>query len=328
MERPDWIDKYLEGLGNETLTLEMIREAQALKDANLPERLYKYRSVNDLSVSNFADDTVWVCAADKYNDPYECATTWASRAVLNATLDLPKIIATAGLARYLSPQQLESLEDSSDPMADIGRYLLAHEPSRTEIDIERILNFSADLLDQQVQHLIKTMTQSVQMNTKVCSFSTRIDSVVMWGHYANCHTGFAMEYTVSDLGPGDIRRSLLSPVVYHRDIYDVTKHHVKAAAKKDFNNLFGVVAAMHKSPDWSYEHEWRFIINAGKLFPDQNYPMPTPSALYLGSRIAKNDKDVLSAIAAAKGVPVYQMELSSHEFKLIPKPAPSSQQTI
>lgn len=167
---------------------------------------------------------------------------------------------------------------------------------------------------------IPRMNSLIQRGMKICSFSSRLDSVVMWGHYANSHSGFVMEYDVTTWPPGDIRRRMLHPVIYSHRLFDTTKYHLQAIGKRGFNNLFSAIAAIHKSPDWSCENEWRFVLPLGKSLSDQNYPIPTPSAIYMGSRISANDRSIIMRIAERKGIPVSEMSLSPFEFRLIPNP--------
>lgn len=156
---------------------------------------------------------------------------------------------------------------------------------------------------------------------KACSFSARNDSTVMWGHYANSHSGFCLEYDLSKWPLGGPHRRMLYPVIYSPTIFDSTKHILQSMNGGIFNNLFGIVAAIHKSPDWSYEDEWRFLLPLGRPFPDQNHSMPSPpSAIYIGARASDADTEKLLDIAKIKGVQAYKMHLSTEEFKMVYRP--------
>ena len=47
-------------------------DAIALKNDHLPGKIYKYRCVNDRSLQNLQEDTIWLASPDKYNDPFDC----------------------------------------------------------------------------------------------------------------------------------------------------------------------------------------------------------------------------------------------------------------
>lgn len=315
-----WIDEFLRLMTDSTITLTAIDRAYVLKDRNLPSKLYKFRAVNDHSISNFENDTVWLCSADKYNDPYECATTWSVQDVLreHTKSNIDQILGHVRLEEHLSPAELDIVYTADDPMREVTRLLVGKHEGVSPEKRDKMISALIDVSNNISAENIPRMNRLMQRGTKICSFSSRLDSIVMWGHYANSHTGFAMEYDVTTWPHGDIRRRMLHPVIYRQRLFDSTKCHLQAITGKDFNNLFGAIAAIHKSPDWSYEDEWRFVLPMGESFPDQNYPMPTPSAVYVGSRASDNDKGIILGIANRKGIPVRQMSLSPFEFSLIP----------
>lgn len=159
------------------------------------------------------------------------------------------------------------------------------------------------------------MNLFLQKSMKLCSFSSRNDSIVMWGHYASSHTGFCIEYDISKLPKDDIRRIILYPVIYSERLFDVTSQ-ISASRHGKFNNLFGMVVSTHKSPDWSYENEWRFVLPLGDACDDMNYNMPIPSAIYLGTRISEENENKIREIASAKSIPTFKMKMSENKFKL------------
>jgi len=139
----------------------------------------------------------------------------------------------------------------------------------------------------------------------------------MWSHYSDNHKGFCLEY---DVGSWPRReRRILYPVIYSGRLFDATKYILRSILSNDFENIYGIVAATHKSLDWEYEKEWRFVLPMGESFADRNYRVPSPSALYLGTRIGEENQDELKRIADEKGILVYKMQLSSTKFELCPK---------
>lgn len=319
-----WIDEFLELMTQSTIDRVAIDKAYCLKDTHLPKKIYKFRVVNEYALSNLEGDTVWLCSAEKYNDPYECATTWSTEELLRQAgrVNLKKIIERTGLDGHLSTAELDLVRATADPIKEVARLLLGRQQGGAEKQQEELIEALSDVSNKIARQHIPRFNQFAQRGMKICSFSSRIDSVVMWGHYAQSHTGFAIEYDVEKWPHGDIQRRILHPVIYREELFDSTKYHMEALSSGQFNNLFGAIAAIHKSPDWSYENEWRFVIPMGESFLDQNYPIHKPSAVYIGSRITPENKTRISEIAAAKGIPIYQMSLSTSEFKLLPEEIP------
>jgi len=317
-----WKDEFVSIMSGATISLEDIERAITLKDEHLPPKIYKFRTVNECAISNLSSDTVWVCSADKYNDPYECCTTLnfeaIHRTIQNHHFD--ELLSRNNLGSQLSQDEISKIRDANDPVRALSYALLKKDESIPQEKHEKIVEALIDAQFKVSSENYQYFSQRAQWGMKICSFSERVGSVVMWGHYANNHQGFCLEYDVEAWPPGEVRRRILYPVIYSAQLFDATKHILQSMRSRDFNNLYGAMAATHKSPDWAYEKEWRLVLPMGESFQDQNYPMPTPSALFLGARIQEEDKATLVDIARQKGIPVYEMALSPTEFKLKPKP--------
>jgi len=54
-----------------------IDAAMSIKQQNIPQKLFKYRMLNDFSVANLKNDTVWCSNADDFNDPYDSSICFA-----------------------------------------------------------------------------------------------------------------------------------------------------------------------------------------------------------------------------------------------------------
>lgn len=315
-----WIDEFRKLMAESTVTPGSIHNAHELKDKNLPSKIYKFRKINNYAISNFKDDTVWFCSADKYNDPYECTATCNIEEVARqfTKFNIDKIFDQTDLEKHLSVIEINTIKTSSDPMRELSKLLIGKHEGIPDGEKEKIISELSTLERDLLQQIFIRWNQFAQAGMKICSFSSRVDSTVMWGHYADSHKGFAIEYDITNWPLGDIRRRKLYPVIYRQELFDSTQYHLQIASGENRNNLFGIIAAIHKSFDWSYENEWRFVLPMSKSSPDKNYSMPKPSAVYAGSRIKPRNLVRLSRIAADKKIPIYQMRLSTSEFKLTP----------
>ena len=105
----------------------------------------------------------------------------------------------------------------------------------------------------------------------------------------------------------------------HRARFDVTRFH-KAAIQNGldaFNNVYSVLQALYKAPEWAYEREWRFVLNFGILDSDQNVSFGNPSRVYLGAQMPTEYKKEASEICKQKGIPLSQMQLSKTEYRMV-----------
>lgn len=139
----------------------------------------------------------------------------------------------------------------------------------------------------------------------------------MWSHYADQHKGFCIEYPIGALPSGDVRRTLIRPVIYRSELFDATGYMVQGVGGAQFNNLFGELACLFKAAEWAYEKEWRLVIAGGDAIPERKYPMPTPSRIILGARISEDDAKRLTDVARRRRIPVFRAEISRRRFSLV-----------
>ena len=87
-------------------------------------------------------------------------------------------------------------------------------------------------------------------NVGIVSLTARNDSTLMWAHYADSHRGLCFEF---DLTVGAHWGVAIVPVIYSEQCL--------VGKVSDLGSLSEVMTASvyHKSADWAYEKEWRFI---------------------------------------------------------------------
>ena len=161
---------------------------------------------------------------------------------------------------------------------------------------------------------------------RVTCLSEKMDSPLMWSHYANKHFGFCLEYDFThtmvkrypDLNMAKImllpviyseKRPLLSRVLTNSKImlpyYKAGKMPMEVVESIVYGLLF-------KSPDWSYEREWRII---GMDMEKPTMKLPSARKVFLGANMEESAKARVIEIAKKKHIPVYQMMLSSDRYK-------------
>ena len=161
---------------------------------------------------------------------------------------------------------------------------------------------------------------------RVTCLSERMDSPLMWSHYANKHFGFCLEYDFThtmvkrypDLNMAKImllpviyseKRPLLSRVLTNSKImlpyYKTGKMPIEVVESIVYGLLF-------KSLDWSYEREWRII---GMDMEKPTMKLPSARKVFLGANMEESARTRVIEIAKKKHIPVYQMMLSSDRYK-------------
>jgi hypothetical protein len=110
---------------------------------------------------------------------------------------------------------------------------------------------------------------------------------------------------------------MLYPVIYSEKLFEGTKYYLAAIRNQEtFNVLFPTLAALHKSPEWSYEKEWRLVIPANLVKKPSPWRVPLPKRVYLGERTPDGEKDRITEICRRKAIEVHQMHLADDSFCL------------
>jgi hypothetical protein len=303
-----WMDSFVNILYSEELNSTSLESAFLLKFQNLPSSIFKYRDINPNSLKNLRESTIWLADPKTLNDPYDCAHTFDLQG-LASTLShpLPKEIADR-FPPGLHDKLIKAVEVSDDPIGFITDELLAGKPNAEEIKKALL-----EMQNKMFEEILYQNSEKLKGAFKLCSFSERVDSTLMWAHYADYHKGFCVEYDISAIDYEDYLSRFLYPVIYSDEMF-------KAAFVLDdaetVNNLHLNMAGLVKSKDWSYEKEWRLLFSNGVLEEAQAYPMPTPKTVYLGSHVSPADQEEVLNICSSLNVGVKKMKHSSTEFRM------------
>lgn len=194
----------------------------------------------------------------------------------------------------------------------------------------------------------------------IACFAENLHSTLMWSHYADSHKGFAVEYDmtkyVHECSKNCIDKNNCSsfhtnlqfaPILYSEHKYDATstlrqvmEHEMMGEIYKaipiiqnDANLYNGIIKEVDKlklnkliltkSADWSYEKEWRLFTydttNSQDIYKCISSKI-IPSAVYLGSKISEEHRNMIIKICKSKQIPCYKMlnNYTTKEFKVYP----------
>ncbi|TYP93526.1 Protein of unknown function (DUF2971) [Fodinibius salinus] len=171
--------------------------------------------------------------------------------------------------------------------------------------------------------------------------------IQMWAHYSDNHKGFCVEYDISSLKPANFFKMYenkngyesyssenninllilagLFPIIYSSNRVNIPRTKLeKLTIDKDGNliNKVGIDEILYKafitkSTKWSYEKEWRIILD-GRIsnYFNNKIPFPFIKHIYLGSRMKPKVIDDLIEIADELNVEVTLMDLNEKKFTL------------
>jgi hypothetical protein len=307
----NWKDEFLKLLFSIDSNERNQRLAFQLKYLRRPRSIFKYRKINIDSIINFEADSIWLTSPEKVNDPYDCGHSIDYAVLFDECY------------QKFSPQIIQQFPLVTEGLLNAIFYNnYPNEGADENIDLPKtVLNELNHLNSSMLQKLKDDLELSDKNNNtfKFCSFSERLDSAVMWSHYADEHKGFCIEYDVESMAYEDPRCINLYPIIYSDSVFDATKAILRCINKESFNDFHIALSGLIKAKDWSYETEWRLLFNNKEITEDQAYNFGKPKAVYLGIDMTPNHKQFLEEICRRKQIPVRRMKKIKNSFKLEPE---------
>ena len=323
------IDEQIKAYGNLQETIKK----------HIPQKLFRYRSCNERSISAFDKDEIWVSSADCMNDGYDTRVFIDMEKINQWKEELVKTIPDLSFFD-------EVVRAQPDMQAIIQPFLNSLNAAPPE-EYKKLVDQAIEKLKNDISYFSERIANSIQSTMKIGCFSEKIMSPYMWGLYADNESGFALEYdfydtqSVEPKAYGTSRNSYIYPVIYSDKRYELPLPYAQFLIRYSSINtllitkgvyysnpqlatfLSNVVcpdvtvptkAALYKSKEWEKEEEWRLFCTSND---DQGFQtskhgvcIKKPTGLYLGRRISPINEKILRSIASEKGIPVYKMELN------------------
>ena len=303
----------------------------------LPNSLFRYRPIEedpakeDKRIDAFEQDLIVALSADQFNDPFDTLVRY----------DLPVIEEYVG--RVMNPDSLSALKQYLSQGNDFPEAMKQMLPDEYWSNLKEIILKVEDIgvFESRIEEVRRQFISSItdlfpvisefsKRFSRIACFSEEISSMLMWGHYASSHKGFALEYDFRPTLMEPLGRAILMPVFYTDKRFDASAYMVWAylvmnglpAKSLDITSYLKV--ALHKSKDWEYEKEWRLIdLNPG----DPIHPKPSlfqfkPKAIYYGCKMPLDKRQRLHKAASEKGIKEYTMyvDYSSPEYSMNYRP--------
>lgn len=324
MDRKDFQEllesiKIPEGISAEDLQKSVLPLSKALMQM-APDRMFKYRTCCDDNISAFEKDQLWLATSDKFNDPFDTLIQFDKEELIRALDALSNPDVFAAFKQYFVdggqiPRQVSHVVDSKE--IDRLRELAKEKDSSKggkDLDEQKKIN-----LQLMIALCVNSLPQIVQRFSTVVCLSERIDSILMWSHYADNHKGFALGYDLRPFLLPNEQGLGLFPVVYDEKRYDANEFIIWLfcsllkipAVNPDL--MSSIKLLLYKSLDWEYEREWRLIRpNNTDLFKGKAEPIIfKPNSIYYGCRISDSDRERLHEIAVDKGIEEYVMSVDN-----------------
>ena len=247
-------------------------------EKNIPNRVYKYRTSSEFSLTNFRNDTIWATNPANFNDPFDSVSIEKDISLK----ELDDILRTA-------TEQM-TIDDKSN-----GVYKGIYDTYKSIVSPEE-----QEKLEALFKIFSQVLTERTQYTFKVACLSETNTSVLMWSHYSNDHKGFCIEYNGQEIYNSDLIKKRFFPVKY---ISENERQIPISALALDYPGLYSVLC---KTNVWSYEKEWRICFGMEENLEPSNIQLPKSTGVYIGAKMPSEHRKAIIDIAKTKNIPIYQ----------------------
>jgi len=247
-----------------------------------PAHLYKYQPVTARTLENLQCRRIWFSAASVFNDPFDCAVNVRMKA-LEAD-DLKRAWQTLSARGLIAPKLNAAFMTDGEPN---------------------------DLFRDQLEEVISTGSwrdevEKARARVGIACLSAKNDDLLMWGHYADGHRGFCLEFDASTEPFSKALAVAYQDTEPEMSPLDVLDH------EADDNER--VIRAMlsTKHTCWRYEQEWRLIHEQSSVA--FQYPAESLTRLYIGASMPSGMKAVIAQLLHGASVELFEMKRGSGGF--------------
>ncbi|MDR3561177.1 MAG: DUF2971 domain-containing protein [Negativicutes bacterium] len=254
--------------------------------------LFKYcawsGSAGSHTRDNLRDSAIYLSPPDSFNDPFE----------FNPVVDI-------------------AAEDETFVKALVKEFQQLHHCSQVEAKraILEQLKANPRLNTPAARRETALATKEYLRRTHgVCCFTTKSDNPAMWAHYADYHQGVCIHYDFAKNSPvrlpaeKESRISVTLRSVTYSEERPIARFFSPDLAATMFDSL------LTKSPDWSYENEYRMIAQGytGK----GHYAPDSLVSIIIGYRMPPEEREEVRAFSRQLPVPprLFVAEINSRKF--------------
>ena len=291
-----------------------------------PKSLYKYRPFDNFTFDMFGNEYVYLCPAEKLDDPSECMTKVKLQDLYDYEKNHLKTKCVEQIFDMIMPYTTQENHQRAKSMLfqiinskgsiypkDILELSFALQEMYPNTNLAPLVNYIAnipELLDKPyIDEQFKTFF-SVAIDARqklvICSLCEINDNSKLWELYANNNNGNCVEYDISNY---ELNKEIL-PVVYQDDrncdiimqlvnmfINDMISNFSNGKIETDISQYLRLFVT--KNLIWEYQQEWRLIGDAG-----EKAKAPKIKSVYLGSNVSEENENKVREFFKDKDVKI------------------------
>lgn len=308
-----WIEKYEELLFSVNHTDESKISATLLKNSNIPEVVYKFRSVNDNNLNALEEGILIAVDPRNLNDPDEgdmhinFKKRW--KEFYKVFMDL--FYKDFGFKLAID---INDFENRDDFIIEFAKCMGIRNHEFQSFD--ELWSIGDKLVNDRFKLFQKEIRETGVETFRVCSLTSELNSKLMWAYYSDSYQGFCIGYDFRNL-KSELTDMLL-PVRYKNNKLEMDDSFF---GREEINNSFIIDSLTRKSDEWSHEKEWRLLVLATKGEPIKKVKVPKPKVIIIGKDMRLNDRLKLIQLSDYLDIPCKQQSYNSvtrtYEYDLI-----------
>ena len=295
-----------------------------------PASLFKYRPFDEHTFDMLENKYLFLCGAEKLDDPTECMTSLNMQNLYDLERDGFKrqcVFQIMELIRpYTSKGNFEQIQMLISQVLNRNgtvrpSHLLDIQPEIDElapgVNTAPIVNYLVNIpekldysgMSDQIKTLILGAYEARQ-KMGICSLCEDADNEYMWENYAGNNSGYCVEYDFSDFKTPNI----LFPVIYQDEretnivmsivanfigqmVFVMSSHQIKPDTSQ-YLRLF-----ITKYKQWEYQNEWRILGDA-----NTRTPAPKIKRIILGVDASVENKEAIRKYCNENNIPLVEMK--------------------
>jgi hypothetical protein len=210
-----------------------------------------------------------------------------------------------------------------------------NDPFELKPNIKKLVNEENHLVVDMVSSYFNDSNQAHEVhyayinpilnNTGILSLSGNKEHLAMWAHYANNHKGIVVEFAKNHSFFSSLQLPNYAVILHYLEkVVYIPKNNRKSI---NSNEYFTKDTFLIKSQDWEYEDEYRmsvYIETNDEYIDGINiiFPSDLINCIYIGNKAEKETITYIMSLQKTeqwKHLKIYQMQLDTVSYKLIPK---------
>jgi hypothetical protein len=212
---------------------------------NVPHKLYRFRSSNTNNFTALKEDSIWGSRIDTFNDPFECVPCYDAQKcdeLLGRTPDIQFVQSIIEQLAQGDDSRTQNIVKTIVPPDYVNMLRInAKQIKVNKATYDALKIFQANIHTELAKHfpdLLRDFFAGMKYAQQyVACFTEERDATLMWGHYAEEHKGFCVEYDFA----ADLKRCTkpckdirgcrnfmlnwaLAPVQYNDKRFDATSY--------------------------------------------------------------------------------------------------------